>query len=237
MVNRLVVTGLPCPAVAWESFLGRVPGQKIVTMREVFENSASSDPRDLSLYITDLIQTLKPESIVCHGMGVPLTLLSLLRLERKGVSVQSKVTVFNGPFRKVKLGKRNPTLKIQWTPVKKIIREIRANGGEIDWELKPHLRKIKSMYRNVLMYRLTEKMTGFLGMDHFTGIPKRSGRKMALQVIASKNDPFLNLESMKQISRDFHTDRFITVEYGHYPYSGHRNDLRALVEEFERNPQ
>ena len=97
-MKRLVVTGLPCPPETWEKYLGSHRDQRIIPIREVLEHSDSADPRVLSRYITEQIENFQPDSIVCHDLGVPLVLLSLLRLRKRRVPVKAQSDSFQWRF-------------------------------------------------------------------------------------------------------------------------------------------
>lgn len=94
-MKRLVVTGIACPREAWSQFLGDHKDQRIITIRELFANVTSSDPRELSKYVTKVIEEYKPRSIIGHDLGVVLSLLSLIRLSWRNLYLNTKLTLFN----------------------------------------------------------------------------------------------------------------------------------------------
>jgi pimeloyl-ACP methyl ester carboxylesterase len=233
MRKRLVITGLPCRPETWERFLGPETEQRVISMREILDSTESSDPRELSRYVTEQIALEKPTSIVCHGMGVPLTLLALMRLKRKGIELDTRLTVFNGPFRNVSLKRARHPWRMQFQPIKTVLREVERNGGDIDPELLPYASRIRQLFRLLILHRLAEKMTSVVGLDFLDAFPKRAGLKMPVQIIASPNDPYLPFETMQKLREDLQPDRYVEVEYGHFPYSGPAIQLAGLVQSFE----
>src|SRR5688572_7934360 len=157
MHKGLVIAGLPCPPDSWEKFLGPSVGQRIITVQEVRSETPGSRPVELSRYLTEEIAREKPDSIVCHDIGVPLTLLALLRLKRRGTPVHARLTIFNGAFRNVSLWRARQPLRMQWTPVKKVIREVESMGGTVDEGLVPFIPRIRALFRMLILFRLTDK--------------------------------------------------------------------------------
>lgn len=237
-MRRLVITGLPCPAEAWESFLGARPReeQRILPFREVLENCDSSDPRELSRYVTRQIEAFRPRSIVAHDMGVPLTVLSLLRLNKKGKFLDTRVTFFNGSFRKVNLLKANHPFRIQVMTKKQIIREVESRGGKVDLGLTKHMGRIRAMYRLILIYRLGESLGSWIGLDELVGFADRSPLESPIQIIASRNDPYIPFDAIERLGRDVSAVRFVERAYGHFPYTADRDAILPLIESFEREP-
>lgn len=233
MKKRLVIAGLPCPSDSWEKLLGKSDRQRIITMHEVLAGTNSSDPRELSRYITDELERERPTSLICHDLGVPLTLLALLRLKRRGTPLDMKLTIFNGAFRNVSLWRARQPLRMQWTPVRRVIREVERRGGQIDPRLMEYLPRIRAVYRMLILHRLADKMTSMIGFDYLGRFPKRAGLRIPTQIIASSNDPYLPYESMEQLREDLEPDRFVEMEYGHFPYSISGDRIRSLIETFE----
>jgi hypothetical protein len=235
-MRRLVITGLPCPAEAWEGFLGARKGQRILSFREVLEGTASSDPRELSRFVTSQIEAFRPDSIVAHDMGVPLTVLSLLRLNKKGKFLDTRVTFFNGSFRRVNLLKANHPFRIQVMSQKQAIREVESRGGQVDLGLTPYMGRIRAMYRLIVLYRLGETVGSWLGLDELVGFADRRLLRAPIQVIASRNDPYIPFEAVRQLAEDVSALRFTERSYGHFPYTADRRAILPLIEEFEREP-
>ncbi len=233
MRKRLVITGLPCPAQTWEKLLGESEEQRIITAREILTHTKGTDPRALSRYLTDVMEEERPGSILCHGLGVPLTLLALMRLKRRGVELDSKLTIFNGGFRHVPLSKVRHPLRMQWTSLRKILHEVRRNGGEVDMGLMPFAARIRGVFRALILNRLAEKMTLSLGLEFLDSFPKRAGLSMPVQIIASPNDPYLPFEYMEKLRDDLLPERFISLPYGHFPYSAPAETVRRYVQSFE----
>lgn len=235
-MKRLVITGVPCSAEAWEAFLGPQKNQRILPFREVLEHCDSSDPRELSRYVTQQIETFRPQSIVAHDMGVPLTVLSLLRLNKKGKCLDTRVTFFNGSFRRVNLLKANHPFRIQLMSQKKAIREVESRGGIVDLELAKHMGRIRAMYRLIMLYRLGESLGSWLGLDELVGFADRSHLKSPIQIIASRNDPYIPFDAIERLARDVSAVRFVERAYGHFPYTADARAILPLIESFEREP-
>jgi pimeloyl-ACP methyl ester carboxylesterase len=205
-------------------------------MGEVFSQTGSDDPQELANYTFDQINQLRPPSILCHGMGVPLTLLSLWKLRKKeGPGYQPKVTIFNGAFRGVSLLKAREPFWIQFLSAKRLARHAERAGGKVDASLVHEMARIRALYRAVILHRATEKMASLLGMAHLARIPQGERYRLDVQIIASPNDPFLPLQSMKDLARDLKSQNYIEIEYGHFPYSGSQEILKT-VEAFENRP-
>lgn len=235
-MRRLVITGLPCPAETWEDFLGKTPNQRILPFREVLENCPSADIRELSRYVTQQIELFRPDSIVAHDMGVPLTVLSLHRLNKKGKFLRTRVTFFNGALRKVNVLKANHPFRIQLMSHKRLIREVESRGGEVDLGLAPYLGRIRAIYRLVLLYRLSETVGGLLGLDQLMGFADRARIRAPIQVIASRNDPYIPFDAVQRLALDVSAVRIVERAYGHFPYTADPKAILPLIEEFEREP-
>jgi pimeloyl-ACP methyl ester carboxylesterase len=233
-MRRLIVTGLPCPPEVWENFMGHRTEQRILPLLEVLDNTDSSDLRVMSRYVSDVIESFGPQSIVCHDFGVPLTLLALLRLKKKGRLPNIKLTLFNGAFRKVDVFQANHAFRAQWMTYRKAVKEIESAGGEVDQRLKRHFPRIRAMYRRIILYSLTEKLQALLGLGDFAGHGEKPLLKTQTQMILSPNDPYIPAESLEQLRRDFPPERRIEIPYGHFPYSIESKSVLPLIEDFER---
>lgn len=232
-LRRLVVTGLPCPPEAWEEFLGKSANQRILSAAEVYDGCQSPDLREMSKIVTRAIADFEPQSIVCHDLGVPMTLLSLLRLRRRGVWVNARVTFFNGALRRVNLLKASQMLRVQLMPIEKAIKEVHSHGGVVDERLRKHYKKIRAMYRRMVVFSAVDWLTSLTHLEKAIGFLPGSPLGIPMQIIASPNDPYIPFESIEQLRRDFHVQRFNVVPYGHFPYSGRRDRILPLVEAFE----
>ena len=230
------MTGLACPPGTWEKFLGKPTGeQRILSFYDVLEHSQSSDLREMSRYVGDQILEFDPTSIVAHDLGVPLTLLSLIRLAKRRVPVSAKLTLFNGAFRQIEIFKANHPFRVQWMTRKGARRELEAHGGEVDSRLEPFLPRIRAMYRYIILYGLSEKFTHALGLEDLLGIAGKLPFKTPVQVIGSKNDPYIPYSSVEKLFEDCHAKRLIEMNYGHFPYSMPRKKIVPLIEEFEKH--
>jgi hypothetical protein len=238
-MKRLVIAGLPCPADAWLDFLDEDTSDsdttRVISMGEVFAKTESSDPRELASYVQDEIAQFRPDSIVCHGIGVPLTLLGMWRLRRhEGAKYNPCITIFNGAFRKVSLLQAREPLWIQLLPAGRLAKHAEMAGGKVDLHLKQQMYKIRALYRTIILHRATEKISQVLGLDSFARIPRGERYRLDVQVIASSNDPFLPLDSMEKLASDLKAKRFVVTEYGHFPYSGDEATILPAIHSFEK---
>ena len=218
-MRRLIVTGLACPSEPWIKLLGDSEGSRVITLHEVLEHTTSSDPRHMSRYVTEQIERFQPASLIAHDLGVPMTLLSLLRLNRRGLALDTRVTLFNGAFHKFDIFRANHAFRIQLMTTGRCIREIESQGGEVDIRLKKHLARIRAMYRLIILFGVAEKVSHSFGLEDFISLRGKFLVKTPLQVIASRNDPYIPFEALEQLRRDFRPERFLTLDYGHFPYS------------------
>lgn len=237
-MKRLVISGLPCPAEAWQGFLNSQDSEQIesrvISMGEVFAHTDSHDPRDLANYTHDEIARVRPQSILCHGIGVPLALLSLWRLRKKeGADYQPRLTIFNGAFHNVSLLKARQPLWIQCLPAKSLIKTAELAGGRVDTRLVADIHKIRALYRAIILHRATEKIASLLGLEHMGRVPQGERFRLDVQVIASTNDPFLPVTTMKELAHDLRAREYVEMEYGHFPYSGSATTILGHVREFE----
>lgn len=231
-MRRLVITGLPCPPETWESFLGRRKDQRIIPIYEVFEYSRSADLREMANYVAKEIESFAPDSIIAHDLGVPLTLLALMKVNRRS-HLRPKVTLFNGAFRKVDVFRANHPFRLQFMRRRKAVKEVESRGGKVDLRLKKHMSRIRAMYRFIILFGLTEKLTAALGLDELIGPPAKFALKVPVQMIVSSNDPYIPFDSIRQLRADCSAKRFFELEYGHFPYSISRKKVLPLIEEFE----
>jgi hypothetical protein len=231
--RRLIITGLPCPPEVWEDFFGPHPSQKVLSLADVLENSTSSDLRVISRYVTEEIEKFRPDSIVSHGFGVPMTLMSLLRLNRRGTLLDTKVTLFNGAFRKIDIFKSHQPLRAQYLTYKQAVREVQDQKGAVDQRLRPHLARIRAIYRRVILVSIMEKISLAIGVEELLNRGKLLPVKNPIQIITSPTDPYLSADDIEQLKRDFPAKRIVEVDYGHFPYSVNRSKILPLVEEFE----
>jgi len=233
MLKRLVIPGLPCQEEAWADLLGSHPDQKILPMRELFERTESSSPKDLANYIKSILLEHKPESILCHDLGVPLTLLALLKIQKEGLLFPTRLTVFNGVFRNVSLWRARHPLRMQYLPVGMVLRKVKKIGGRIDDELVPWIPQIRALYRQLILFRMSEKVSSFLGLDDLASRPLKNKLKIPIQMILSPNDPFLPTECLYQLKSDLEAERVFEVPYGHFPYTAEPEKILPLIAEFE----
>jgi len=233
-MRRLIITGLPCPPEPWEDFFGKHKGQRVLPLLEVLEHTDSADLKGMSRYVASQIESFEPDSIVCHDYGVPLTLLALLHLQRKGRSPAAKITLFNGAFRRLDIFRSPIPFRIQLMTPTKAIREVESHGGHVDLRLKKYLPRIRAINRLIIAYSLADKMLSKLGLDEFMGYGGKPLIRSPMQIIASTDDPYIPYDSIEQLRRDFSPQRFVKVKYGHFPYSVSSKTIVPLIEEFER---
>ncbi len=200
---------------------------------EVLEHTDSADLKGMSRYVAAQIEAFEPESIVCHDYGVPLTLLALLHLQRKGKSPSAKITLFNGAFRRLDIFKSPMPFRIQLMTLNKAVREVESRGGSVDLRLKKYLPRIRAINRLIIAYSLADKMLSKLGLDEFMGYGGKPLIRSPIQIIASTDDPYIPFESIEQLRKDFSPQRVVKVKYGHFPYSASKKTILPLVEEFE----
>ncbi|MCB0405783.1 MAG: hypothetical protein KDD51_13455, partial [Bdellovibrionales bacterium] len=222
-VKRLVVTGLPCPPDAWENWLGKHKAgkkidQRIVSLFEVLDNTNSSDLREISKYVESQIEAFEPHSIVCHGFGVSMTLLSLMRLQRSGSFLNPSITIFNGALRGVSLFRANHPLRIQWLPYKRAAAEVLGHGGQVDLRLRAHMGRIRAMYRYIVMFNLVEGVASRLQLERMVGVSSTPALRMPMQMIVSPNDPYIPYDAIQQLRMDFRIKTYHEIPYGHFPY-------------------
>src|SRR5690606_18974930 len=111
-------------------------------------------------------------------------------------------TLFNGAFRRVNLLKANHPFRVQLWSQKKAIRVVQRFGGEVDTGLEPFLPRIRSMYRILIFFGITEKIGNLVGLDDLVGFPDRGALAAPFQIIASANDPFIPWESIETLRED-----------------------------------
>lgn len=118
--------------------------------------------------------------------------------------------------------------------VKSAIRELKSKGGKVDYQLSQYFPRIRAMFRMVIIYGITEKLSDLFGIGELTGFSKSVHRlKIPIQIIASKNDPYIPFESILRLKNDLKPMFFHELQYGHFPYSGDKMKIIKLIEEFE----
>ena len=144
------------------------------------------------------------------------------------------MTLFNGAFRRFDIFKANHPFRIQLMTLKKAVDEVESQGGTVDLDLEKHFPKIRAMYRYIILFGLTEKVSSLIGLEELIVPAGKAAAGIPIQLIASTNDPYIPLESIRQLIKDFPMQRVIELEYGHYPYSIDRSRILPLIEEFEK---
>lgn len=234
-MKRLVVTGIGCSPRNWENWLGPHDDTVVLSLFDILKSTESNDLRDLARFVENHLEEGRPQSIICHDLGVPLVLMSLMRLERRGLPVSARVTLFNGTFRPLKLKQSSNPLRAQWMPFDKAVREIEAYGGHLDERLKPFQTRVRALYRKLVWISLHQSVKRILGLEELTRISGKPLTRSKIQIIASPNDPYIPIEMVHQLRADVSAERLVEVPYGHFPYTIPSEKLLPYVREFEAN--
>ncbi len=233
-MKRLVITGIPCTQEVWESFLGKNPDQRILPIYEVLKKSDSADPREMARYVAEQILSHQPESLIAHGFGVPFTILALNRLARQGKLPKNlKLTFFNGAFRNFDVFRSRHPLRFQLKPIISMLREAKKQGAVVDRRLRPYVPRIRSLYRKVTFFSITEKLERMLGLSNHRLPGVKLPWHFPTQIIASSNDPYIPMSSIEQLKKDLRAEKLIELEYHHFPYTLPKEKVLPLIESFE----
>lgn len=228
--KRLIVSGFPCSEKAWLNFFKGDAENITVTFFDYIQNLKKADFKLMAKHVASIIEKNNPDYIVCHDFGVVVTLLALLRLKRKNVTLKSKLTIFNGALRGFDVFYATHPFKIQifnWQQVVNLA--TRGGASHVDTRLASYLPMIKSLYFKVIFFSLLEKVKNIFSTQQFNfdlGIDA--------QIIASENDPFIPFCAMEFIAQDFSIKNFNIENYGHFPYTGNKENILNLVHSFER---
>ncbi len=114
-----------------------------------------------------------------------------------------------------------------------MIREVHRKGGVVDEGLRPYLKQIKAMYRLIVLYRIAETVSYLCRIEDLVRPGIKTRLKAPLQIIASPDDPYMPIESVRQLERDFGAERYVEINYGHFPYSIPPEKILPFIERFE----
>lgn len=241
MTLRLVVSGFPCAPAPWLDYFssGDQSGVRteILSLAEVFSHTQGEDPRTLGRYAAQVIAAKKPDMIVAHDFGSMLAGIALLRLQKENDRGSAKhklpscVTFLSGAFRYFNVLKNTHPLKIQLHSVAGVWRILEAGGAKADEALKPHVPRIKKLYRLVAMNSVLEVVR----RDIFKQEPKPFNLSMPGQVIGSTNDPYMNWRAAECMARDLGINDVHWMAYGHFPYAVGTSgeEVLRMIRQFE----
>ncbi len=218
-MKRLIIGGLPCPREAWEKLFPPREGieQLILPFYEVVAQvSDSCRFYDLVTPVKKAIEQFKPDIIVLHDLGVTLGILSILKIRKIDKSFRPWVVIFNGAFRGFNIFKAMHPFRIQFMPYESFQKEVDINHGEVDARFKEKYSNIKSLYRQIIAASIFSLITS----------PFKKQRQYQIEIgssvliLASRNDPYIPFQCLKNIEQDFSNAKLKTIDYGHFPYSG-----------------
>jgi predicted alpha/beta hydrolase family esterase len=229
-MKRLVISGFACPPESWADFLGRET--ETICLYDVLKATESPDIRQWSRYLSKELDRIQPDSIVCHDYGGIICLMTLWSRQRKKKVQPRVMTILNTAFKDFDVLVNTHPFSIQLMSWAKIVRTIEGAGGHVDARLEAYLPMIKGTYRRVIAFSMLRKP--------FSPIIGRYRLDVQLdtriQLLASVNDPFIDLRNMEKIRLDFHAERFIALKYGHFPYSSNnREQIRDSIVQFEKS--
>lgn len=232
-MKRMMISGFGCPRESWLAFLGS--DTNVITLHDVLEATRSAKIEDWGSFVAGEIERFQPESIVAHDFGGTTTLKALLELQAKGVQLKTRLTLLNTEFRDFDVLKNPHPFLMQLVPWSLVTQLITASGGDVDPELKPFFPIIRAVYRRVIMASVGRKIQKKIysrkkarmdSLDCDLGFPA--------QIIASSNDPYTSLTSLRRIQDDFLIPNFYVLEYGHFPYSASSSEtVRHYIYNFE----
>jgi len=227
-MERLVLSGFACSEESWIDFLG--PETTVMSFADVLQATRSSDIRDWGTWAASELLRIRPDSIVCHDFGGVLGLHALAIMKPSEWERHACLSILNTAFRDFNVFKNPHPLLVQASTWGFITRLIRAQGGSVDDNLKPFFPLIKKAYRRTAVLSLARQIQKRIHPDRKAGRPLQ----MSAQIIASPSDPFIAMETIRGIERDFKVPIFHTMDYGHFPYaSANRDAVRRLIYDFE----
>jgi predicted alpha/beta hydrolase family esterase len=221
-LRRLIITGIACPKEPWESFFEAENHKgcenRVLSLADILDQTDSSDLTEMAKAVSREMESYHPDSIISHGFGVPLTLLALYELKKQRKEIPASLTLLNGAFRGLNVFKTSFPWKAQVLPYRRAIKLIQSHGGEIDYRLKPHIPKLRSVYRKMILNDILQKVQNFLGWHDMLGAQPHFRLPNPIQVIHSDNDPYIPESAAEQLAHDVRASRFLTLNYGHFPY-------------------
>jgi predicted alpha/beta hydrolase family esterase len=232
-----MISGFGCPRESWIDFLG--PDTNVITLHDMLESTRSPDVTVWGHYLAEEMERWRPVSIVAHDFGGTATLKALMELREKRVRIHARLSLLNTAFRDFDVLVNPHPILMQIIPWNLAEQLISASGGEVDPELKPWFGSIRAVYRRVISASLARKLQLKLysrtkarldALDFDLGLPT--------QIIASSNDPYTSLASLRRIQEDFLIQDFHVLEYGHFPYSSKNSEIvKQLIHNFEASPR
>ncbi|RYZ81315.1 MAG: hypothetical protein EOP04_24235 [Proteobacteria bacterium] len=228
-MTRLVVSGFACPPESWNIFLGE--GTQTLCFYDVLKATESSDIKEWSRFLNKEIDRIQPESIVCHDYGGIICLLALWSRQKKKKAQPKVLTILNTAFKDFDVFKNTHPFAVQLMTWPKLIKGVEEAGGHVDPRLEPYFPTIKATYRRVIALSALQKPFRFL-TNHYKLDIKLDTH---IQMLASTNDPFIDLNNMEKIRSDFHAEKFMALKYGHFPYSSEKKEtIRDHIFQFEK---
>ncbi|MDQ3231517.1 MAG: hypothetical protein M3Q07_06815 [Pseudobdellovibrionaceae bacterium] len=236
-MKRLMFSGFGCPKEPWIDFLGA--GTTVISLHDVLKATQSAQLDVWGDFVAAEISRIRPDSIVAHDFGGIITLKALMQLQEKKNRSSATLTLLNTAFRDFDVLKNPHPFLMQISPWSLTQHMIRVSGGEVDPALKPWYGVIREVYRQVIATSLARKVQLKLYSREKARLDSLDfDLRMPAQIIASPNDPYISMQTIKRIQEDFLIPNFHAVEYGHFPYSSsNRESVRQLIQTFEVGPR
>jgi pimeloyl-ACP methyl ester carboxylesterase len=235
-IKRLIICGIPCAEGAWKDLFPDKQGveQKIVTFYEIFsENYRNKDFFDLVKGVQKVIKEFNPSVIMMHDIGVSFGLIAMMQLLRKKTELNArKIVIFNGAFRGFNVLRSTHPVRIQMMSYETFVREVARGGGEPDARLEKHYADLRHLYRQISYASITNLVSGLFVSREVNQVDLGC----EILVIASRNDPYISFGCLQRIEKEFKNCKLVTSDYGHFPYAGNRDEIRALVSKFQSEP-
>lgn len=234
-MKRLIITGYPCSKQCWLDLFDDSNTTVGVPLSESLKKSNSADIKNVAKYIAGRIIDERPQSIICHDFGVPLTLLALLRISRQDPLSNTCLTLFNGAFRGFDVLKNRHPFALQFSSWKSVQSAALRSGAVVDPSLNVLHPQVKTLYRQVILQSLSEKL-----VPSRLRQPLVRSLEIPIQLISSSNDPYIARSAIERLIKDFKVTNEIELPYGHFPYSvrgSERDRLKKAVFDFESKSQ
>lgn len=232
-MKRLIISGIACPKSKWQNLFTNCDQEEAFDVYDVFSKTKSNDIRELAKICAEKIFDFQPESLICHDLGVPMTLIALMRLKKKNQLPDCKLTIFNGALRNFNVFKATHPIRIQFKTRNQIIKEIHNSGGEIGSDFDIVLPRFRKFYRKAILFSFLELFTRLFGQMK----PLKIDLGIPIQMIQSANDPYIPQAALRQIEIDFDIQKIHKINYGHFPYSGNMNEINSYLSSFEQNEE
>lgn len=226
-MKTLVVAGFPCSEAAWRKLFPENSTQ-ILTFAEVLEKAPKADLLAMARIVSERILETRPEMLVVHDFGVATGLMGLIRARKRSNDVAPRVVVFNGAFRGFDVLKAPHPFKVQVLKSADVLAGVAVAGGEADSRIEKLLPRVKAVYRQVILGSLISRAKAFLSPERPLGLDLGN----QVLILASANDPFIPVENLKAIERDFKRTTFEQLDYGHFPYGGNTYVIKERLRRF-----